>query len=98
MAGVTIAADEPIASEEFWRGALTSSERVRTGPSAPGGPRSRVHLDLACDPARFDAETQQFIALGAVRIGPSRREPYGRNQIFLDPEGLPFCLNAYNER
>jgi len=54
-----------------------------------------VHLDLACDPEEFDVELGRLVALGARRVTPPRREPYGSIANLVDPDGNAFDLCAY---
>lgn len=65
---------------------------IQRGTSEPGS----VHLDLACSPTEFDAESVRVIALGAVPLGPPRHEPYGSILNLADPDGNPFDLCAYH--
>jgi predicted enzyme related to lactoylglutathione lyase len=64
---------------------------IQRGNHWPGG----VHLDLACDPAEFDAEVARVVALGATLERPVRREPYGSIANLADPDGNLFDVVAY---
>lgn len=54
-----------------------------------------IHLDLACDPAEFEAECTRLVVLGAIALGPTRNEAYGRIANLADPDGNLFDLCAY---
>jgi predicted enzyme related to lactoylglutathione lyase len=64
---------------------------IQRGRVRPGS----VHLDLACDPADFEAELARVVALGAELVGGPRHEPYGSIANLSDPQGNPFDLCAY---
>jgi predicted enzyme related to lactoylglutathione lyase len=75
---------------------LSSADGVRRiglqrGEHRPGG----THLDLACDPADFEAERVRLIALGATECSAPRHEPYGSIVNMADPDGNAFDLCAY---
>ncbi|MCB0999358.1 MAG: hypothetical protein KDB40_08690 [Acidimicrobiales bacterium] len=75
---------------------LSSADGVRRiglqrGAHRPGG----THLDLACAPAEFDAETTRLVSIGAVVRAPARHEPYGSIVNLADPDGNAFDLCAY---
>lgn len=65
---------------------------IQRGVTRPGS----VHLDLACEPAEFEFQTDRLDALGAMRLGPPRHEPYGSILNLADPDGNPFDLCAYS--
>ncbi len=64
---------------------------IQRGRVRPGS----VHLDLACDPADFEAEVARLVGLGAEVLAGPRHEPYGSIVNFADPQGNPFDLCAY---
>jgi len=64
---------------------------IQRGERRPGG----VHLDLAADPADFDAELDRLVAAGAELID-RRTEPYGSIANLRDPAGYVFDLCAYH--
>ena len=64
---------------------------IQRGVTRPGS----VHLDLACVPDAVDDELTRLVGLGARRLGPVRREPYGTIVNLADPDGNPFDLCAY---
>jgi predicted enzyme related to lactoylglutathione lyase len=64
---------------------------IQRGPARPGS----MHLDLECEPDAFDGELARLVDLGAVVVGPPRREPYGSIVNLVDPDGNPFDLCAY---
>ena len=96
LRGVIVGATDPAGAARFWDIVVPGATGPRFVRARTVASRSRIHLDLACAPDAFDEEVRRLINCGAVRVGPPRAETYGRNQIFLDPTGLPFCLNAYN--
>jgi predicted enzyme related to lactoylglutathione lyase len=65
---------------------------IQRGVPRPGS----MHVDLACDPAGFDAELARLEVLGARLVAPPRREPYGSIANLCDPDGNPFDLCAYH--
>jgi predicted enzyme related to lactoylglutathione lyase len=64
---------------------------VQAGTTRPGS----MHLDLSCSPDDFEVELRRIVGLGARRLGPERREPYGSIVNLADPDGNPFDLCAY---
>ena len=75
---------------------LSSSDGIRRiglqhGAHRPGG----THLDLACEPAEFEAERLRLIGLGATELAAPRHEPYGSIVNLADPDGNAFDLCAY---
>lgn len=60
-----------------------------------GDRKARIHLDLRCGLAEFDAEQERLVSLGASVVRSSRDESYGRIVTLADPEGNLFDLCAY---
>jgi predicted enzyme related to lactoylglutathione lyase len=75
---------------------LSSRDRTRRIGLQRGTPLSgTIHLDLACEPASFERETERLLALGATVVRQARHEPYGSIVNLADPEGNLFDLCAY---
>jgi predicted enzyme related to lactoylglutathione lyase len=75
---------------------LSSADGVRRIGIQRGEFRAgTVHLDLACEPAEFEAERQRILALGATETRPPRVEHYGSIANFADLDGNLFDLCAY---
>ena len=64
---------------------------VQRGVATPGS----MHLDLACDRARFTGEIERLQGLGARLVSVPRTEPYGSIANLADPDGNAFDLCAY---
>lgn len=60
-------------------------------------PTSRMHLDLRCPSAAFDAELTRLEILGARLLTAPRSEPYGRIANLVDPANHLFDLCAYHD-
>jgi hypothetical protein len=58
--------------------------------------RTRIHLDLRCGTAEFDAEVDRLQSLGARLVDRVRSEPYGSIANFVDPADHPFDICAYS--
>lgn len=61
-----------------------------------GADKPRLHLDLVCPPAEFDAEVARLVQLGARQLRRPRREDYGAIATMADIEGNVFDLCAYH--
>ena len=75
---------------------LSSADGVRRvglqrGEHRVGG----VHIDLACGVDEFEPERRRLLVLGATETRASRVESYGAIANFVDPDGNPFDLCAY---
>ncbi len=101
---VTLRTHAPDRVAEFFRRAAGLSGTGRTlslddrpvieiadGAATP----SNIHLDLVCLRSEFESESDRLLELGATRVGPPRSAHWGDTQIFRDPGGGLFCLNAY---
>lgn len=64
---------------------------IQRGVTRPGS----IHLDLACDRARFTEEIERLQGLGARLVSAPRTEPYGSIANLADPDGNAFDLCAY---
>ncbi len=61
-----------------------------------GADKPRLHLDVACAPAEFDAEVERLLLLGAIQLRLPRHEDYGAIATMTDVEGNVFDLCAYH--
>ncbi len=57
----------------------------------------RIHLDLAADDRRRDAEIGRVIALGAVEVADRRNADGTGWMVLADPEGNHFCVLRSDE-
>jgi hypothetical protein len=62
-----------------------------------GDLKSRIHLDVRCEPREFNAEVERLIRSGALELRTRRTESYGSIATLADPEGNVFDVCAYND-